>query len=997
MRSVASSVVILLLFLCLPSLVAAQASITGVVRDESGAVLPGVSVEAESPALLERVRTAVTDGTGQFRIEALSPGAYTVTFSLPGFSSLRREGIELNGTFIATVNADMAVGVLEQTVTVSGEAPIIDVQGTTRQSVLEHEIVDVIPAGRGPTGFYSYGLLLPGVVPGNNALQDVGGSSGTYMVRLSAHGGDGGDQLITQNGVGVGSLNDQGWFNRVVVNVAATRESAIDTAGISAEFSRGGVHVNIIPKDGGNRPEGTLFYTFANSSMQSSNITKELIDRGLPTQGEVRTTTDFNPGVGGPLRANRLWYFVAGLYSSNSKYTPGMFDNANYNNTASWTYVADVNRPAFSDSVWRGGQARLTWQATPKNKVGLTWAEQVNCECPQGTSATAAPETSLYARYPNLRQAQADWTAPLTNRVLWEAGALVFSGTSDNGPLPDLDPAMISVSEQSSGLLYRAGFSYRNSPNRALHMRGALSYIPGAHAFKVGFDHKSGWATDTSYVGTIPVQYRFNNGVPNQITQAAYPYDWTTNVDHDMGVFVQDKWTVRRLTGTLGLRFDWFKSSSPEQHLGPTVFTPGRDITFPAQDGASLKDITPRMGAAYDLFGNGRTAVKVTLNKYLQGLSATGIAAVLNPVNRIVTTTTRSWGDANRNYVPDCDLSLAGANGECGALANSNFGTVNPGASFDPEIIAGWGKRFYNWEFSSGIQHQLFAGVSLDVSYYRRWFGNFTVTDNTLAAPSDYTPFTLTAPLDPRLPGGGGYTIAGLFDLNPNKVGQVSDLITFGDNYGKMLRHWDGVDVSLAMRPRSGLMVQGGISTGREMRDYCDVIAQLPEILFPGRQIGPRVGALPTLGYAAGASGQYLPPEPADADDAQGTRVVHDPKGGRERERHAAEHSGTGDYGAVHRRQRPGRAVAGAQSLRQCGERDGRARVAVLDVRRAEQPGGPAVRQDRPDRPRAGDAELRHVQRLQREPCPRAEQQLRRVAAADRDPGRPPLQGRRAV
>ena len=146
--------------------------------------------------------------------------------------------------------------------------------------------------------------------------------------------------------------------------------------------------------------------------------------------------------------------------------------------------------------------------------------------------------------------------------------------------------------------------------------------------------------------GRIPVQYRFNNGVPNQITQAAYPYDWTTNVDHDMGVFVQDKWTVQRLTGTLGLRFDWFKSSSPEQHLGPTVFTPGRDITFPAQDGASLKDITPRMGAAYDLFGDGRTAVKVTLNKYLQGLSATGIAAVLNPVNRIVTTTTRSWTDA---------------------------------------------------------------------------------------------------------------------------------------------------------------------------------------------------------------------------------------------------------------------------------------------------------------------------------------------------------------
>lgn len=252
MGKVALSIAGVMLVLLAPNVASAQASITGTVRDTSGAVLPGVTVEAESPALIERLRTTVTDVTGQFRIEALRPGTYTLTFSLPGFSTVKREGLELSGSFSATVNAEMPVGVVEQTITVTGEAPIIDVQGTTRQSVLEHSVVDAIPAGRGPTGFYSYGLMLPGVVPGNTALQDVGGSSGTYMVRLSAHGGDGGDQLITQNGVGVGSLNDQGWFNRVVVNVAATKESTIDTAGISAEFARGGVHVNIVPKDGGN-------------------------------------------------------------------------------------------------------------------------------------------------------------------------------------------------------------------------------------------------------------------------------------------------------------------------------------------------------------------------------------------------------------------------------------------------------------------------------------------------------------------------------------------------------------------------------------------------------------------------------------------------------------------------------------------------------------------------------------------------------------------------
>jgi len=850
----------LLSLLLLPAAAYAQAAIAGVVKDSSGAVLPGVTVEASSPVLIEKTRAAVTDGSGQYRIENLRPGPYSVSYTLAGFSTVLRTGIELTGSFTATVNADLRVGTLAETVTVTGESPIVDVQGTTRERVMDHDVIDAVPAGRGVAGVYNLALLIPGVSQGSaTTTQDVGGSSGTYLSRLKVHGSDDGDQLLTQNGASLASINDSAAFNPIGVNLAATKETSVDTAAVNAEFAKGGVRINIIPKDGGNAFEGTLFSSFANGSMQGHNLGQDLKDRGLPTTNTLKKTFDINPGLGGPLKHDKLWFFLSGMYTGNSVYTAGMYENLNFNDPNAWTYAPDLKRPAFNDQTWKDGQLRLTWQATSKHKLGLVWHDQVNCECPQGTSATAAPETSLYARYPVQRTVQGDWTAPLTNRVLLEISALKFIGTSDNGPLPNLNPAMVSVTEQSTGLTFRAGnLNYRNSPNQALHTRGAISYVTGAHAFKLGFNHTSGWARDRSpRATTLPAAYRFNNGVTNQITEAAYPHTWQTNVDHDMGIYAQDKWTIHRLTASYGARFDYFKSSFPEQHLGATAFTPTRDITFPAGDGVSLKDLTPKLGAAYDLFGNGKTAIKVTANKYLQGLASIGISAVSNPVNRIIVQTTRSWADANRDYVPNCNLMQPDANGECGAMAQSAFGTTNPGASFDPDILEGWGKRFYNWEMSAGVQHELLPRMSIDVSYFRRWFGNFAVTDNTLVAPSDYTRYSVTAPKDSRLPGGGGYTVSGVYDLNPNKVGQVADYVTFADNFGTMTRHFNGVDVNVGVRPRNGLLIQGGVSTGREDKDFCDVIPKLPEVLSAARAIGTRVGALATIGYVAGSSAQF--------------------------------------------------------------------------------------------------------------------------------------------
>ena len=173
-------------------------------------------------------------------------------------------------------------------------------------------------------------------------------------------------------------------------------------------------------------------------------------------------------------------------------------------------------------------------------------------------------------------------------------------------------------------------------------------------------------------------------------------------------------------------------------------------------------------------------------------------------------------------------------NGECGALSDARFGQPIPSTVSDPAMLHGWGKRPYDWEFETGVQHQLLPRVGVDVSYFRRWYGNFTTTDNLLVAASDYSPYSITAPADARLPGGGGYAVNDLYNLNPNKVGQVNSLFTLASNYGNQIEHWNGVDVTLNMRLRQGTMIQGGLSTGRTSTDSCDIVAKIdnPSALY---------------------------------------------------------------------------------------------------------------------------------------------------------------------
>ncbi len=841
LRIVRTILVVAVVLLALSVTARAQtlASITGVARDASGGVLPGVTVEAASPALIEKVRVVATDGNGQYRIEALRPGVYAVTFSLPGFSGVRRVGIELTGSFTATVNAEMAVGAVEETITVSGESPVVDVSNTIQQRVIDRDTIDLIPAGR---DIYN---MAAATIPGVTATQrDVGGVNPertTTPGSIAIHGSISGDQQLFQNGISMMAAASSSFGLGGQHNNAGTQEVTFDTSAGSAEFSTGGVRINVVPRDGGNSMSGVLYYRFTNNALSGNNLTEDLIARGLRNPNAVKANQEFNPGFGGPIRRDKVWFYLSYRFTQDDSYVAGMYYNKNENNPNVWNYEADTDRPAVLLSTAKEGKARLTWQATPKHKVGLTWSEQVDCACPTELSATVSPEAGTFRPQPVIRVANVDWTAPLTTRLLLEAGYLQNRVQSNQLPVEGLNPAMISVVEQSNGIRYRAAEQYRRQPHMSFNFRGVLSYITGAHAVKFGATHRSGWV-DFATFDYQPLSYRFNNGVPNQLTQRAQPSLYKGTIDHDIGVFAQDRWTSGQLTLYYGIRYDHFSSSFPETHIGPAVLVPSRDFTFPEQENLKWNDITPRLGVAYDLFGTGKTALKASVNKYLQNAGAgqgggnTSIFSGAAPANALVLSTTRTWNDTNRDFVANCDLTLTTANGECGAMANANFGKVVLGRTYDPQLMQGWGARGYNWEFSAGVQHELLPRVALDIGYFRRVYGNINVTDpdpNLTAA--DYDRFSIVAPVDPGLPEGGGYVVDGLFNIKPEKFGlPATAFVTHSNTYGEQIDHWNGVDVTVNARPREGMLLQGGLSTGRRSTDNCDVAEKVPGMLQVG-------------------------------------------------------------------------------------------------------------------------------------------------------------------
>jgi hypothetical protein len=856
--------------LLLPLPAFAQATLTGVVRDSSGAVLPGVTVEAASDALIEKMRSAVTDGTGQFRIIDLRPGAYTVTFSLVGFTTIKREGIELEGQLTATVNADMRLGALEETITVTGETPIVDVQSVRRQATISGEIINVIPSAR------AYGAIMQ-LIPSLTvqATFTPGARDVQVTPQMSVFGGAGGREnegRLQVDGLNTGAPVNGGGVSSYVADLTNSQEVAFTTSGGMGEAEVGGPAMSIVPKAGGNTVKGTVYLASVTKGMVDSNYTDELKNAGLSVPGQLLKLWDASVGVGGPMLRDRLWYYGVLRDQGSHRSVPGMYANANAGDPTKWNYVADTTRQSRTAAAYRIANVRLTIQATPRNKFGVYWDEQKPCAgapfsaevegCRNqptsgfiyGGAPTFSPEAGgtgaggTSGGYVNRfqRVQQATWSSPVSNRFLLEAGFgtyLARYGSNEQPGNPTRN--MVRVVEQCAAgcavngnipnLAFRSQ-NWEDNWNGAHTWRGSASYVTGAHSMKFGYQGAYHSYNPKTFTNDLFLQYRVNNGMPNQITQTLMPFDRHDRVRYT-ALYAQEQWTRGRMTLQGAIRYDNAWSYFLEQRVGPTRFAPV-GIVYPRTDGVKgFHDLTPRMGLAYDLFGNGKTSVKINAGRYLEAAAALGIYSASNPVTRISTSATRTWTD-NGNWTPDCDLlnpaaqNLITSGGDnCAALSDANFGRPSTFSNtIDDAVLEGWGARSGDWGFGASIQQEVLPRVSAEIGYFRRWLVNFNVNDNRRVTAAQFDRFSITAPSDPRLPNGGGYVLENLYNVTPALFGQTDNLLTDSGNFGEQYQVYNGVQLNVTARPRNGVTIQGGLNAGKTVMDNCGVRDVLPEI-----------------------------------------------------------------------------------------------------------------------------------------------------------------------
>jgi hypothetical protein len=836
---------VLALLWLVPRIVAAQSATTGTisgeVKDASGAVLPGVTVEAASPALIEKVRTVASNGEGRYAIVDLRPGTYTVTFTLPGFSTVRREGVQLNAGFVANINADLKVGGVEETITVTGATPLVDVQSTRGQNVLTRDLLDTLPTSRSVAALaaITLGAQATGQALGGG---DAGGSKGDTVYGFSQiHGSQQG--IRTLDGMKMSSAYNYATSTRYQVNQQMVQEVVLDTAAASVETESSGLNMNVVPKDGGNRFTVTATVEGTNDKFQGSNLTDALKARFLTQIGKIQKIWDVGYGVGGPIAQDKVWFYTGGRKWGSIENIAGVYFNKAENQKALSPasiaaggfkpYEADLTKPAFYDRYTRDIALRLTWQVNPKNKVSLYGGVQNYCWC--YSFYITNPEAAWdFQVYPN-NNWMATWNYTATSKLLIQGGASLRQDRQFNGipKLPDgtRNNTAVPILDVSTGVAYGSRYvstdvvgdtEWGDMGNQyAYQTRLSASYVTGSHNIKVGEQSMTGFSGIVNTGPLYPYQYILNGTTPIALKQGAYPHHQEGRLKLMLGIYASDQWTLKNVTLNLGIRYDSLQGYNPAQtrpggrFLGPVSF--GRVDNVP-----NWKDISPRVGLSWNVFGNGKTAIKATYGKYVN-YETTLLTKLTNPANALVANTTRSWNDANKNYVPDCVLTNPAANGECGPFQNSNFGTSVITTKFAKDVTEGWNVRPYNKGLTFVVQQELRTGLSVTAGYYRTWYGNKTVVDNLAVTRADFSSYCVTAPTDARLPRGGGYQVCNNYDVNPNKFGQADFLYVRDDGKYDLTERFQGVDIGANWRFGKGGLLNGGISFGQTHYDVCNV------------------------------------------------------------------------------------------------------------------------------------------------------------------------------
>jgi hypothetical protein len=831
----ALATVVLLAFV--PTSARAQSRITGVVKDATGAVLPGVSVEASSSALIEKTRTVVTDGQGAYDIVDLRPGRYSVTFTLSGFTTVKRDGIDLPASFSATVNAEMRVGQVEETLTVTGAAPLVDVHEAARaQTVGQAELATLPILNRDPSGYIA---TIPGVTGVNL------GGLGFTQKGTSIHGSNGQetftaiDGFSTQESAAVG-----GGGTNYYITQAYVQEVAVTTDAGDAENRMSGIISNVVPKEGGNRFSGYFFTGDTPSGAVANNVTAALQAKGF-SQAGLKEGWDVTPAGGGPLINDKLWFYNSWRTSGIEQYIPNLYVNST---PQGWAYTADLSRPVWVEQKDSSGGLRLTWQASPRNKFSAFTDWQPHTYYNRNYGSLTSLEATTYSPAEPNQFTTAVWKSPITTKLLLEAGASFYDTiytpqrdlTGTKGGLRDQMPAQdfttVAKLESSTGMNFGspnpgASTAWGTNKYPQWNIKASATYVTGSHAMKVGFTNLWG----SSYIDTNtngPYSVTLLNGKPNSLQEWEQPNGRTSNIKSDLGIYVKDDWTRKRLTLNLGLRFDYFDAYIPPQTLAAGFFQSAR--TFAGIDDViDYKDVSPRIGGAYDLFGDGKTAIKAFVGRFVAGLGLNQVNPY-NPVNTSVLNASRQWNDANGNFIPDCNLTNPLANGECGQINNLFFGQANPSATITNQVLThGWDKRDYYWNESVQLDRQLRTGWSVSVGYFRSSLTAHATTQNLLTTPANYDPYCITAPVNPGLPDGGGYQLCGLYDVAQPFFGKTQNYNTFATDFGfQPTQVYNGIDLTTNLRLPAGALLSGGVSDGRTENNGCFVVNSPQSLLF---------------------------------------------------------------------------------------------------------------------------------------------------------------------
>jgi hypothetical protein len=908
------SVAILVALACLaalPSSALAQSSIGGTVKDSSGGVLPGVTVDVSSPVLIEGTKSATTDGSGAYRITDLRPGMYTVKFSLTGFSTVERSAFQLLTDFNARIDAEMKVGALEETVTVTGAAPIVDVQSAVKVAVLDRQALDNIPSGK---SIFALGQLILGVTL---SAPDVGGSAGAMSTYMSMRGGSvsAANNTVMVDGMVINGLMLDGAV-QTYVNDADFQEVSYQTAGAGADRSGGGVALNMVPKEGGNRLSGDAMLAYRPGQLQGDNYTDRLKAWGLPLdkKGKPAITRidhiyDMSGSGGGPIQKDKLWFFVSARNQEPVNAVPN-------------TFLNDGSQ-GLDDNYIRQLAVRLTYQISPRHKIGAYY-ERVYKWRGHDMGAFTDPETAgRIWTSPDYSTDAIKYTGTLSSKLLVEGGFSqnteyywnLMEGERSNPPTTQIQNLRLpsdSVYNPTS-LFYTRNMShaassgggangslsntFRNFPVSEV-IQGSVSYVTGAHHAKAGGSWKWGkyghgnetngdiqqvyptFLSDstTAYEVTFPTTTLFDtnptafaqyfptlvgaaatNGAPCNrnngttactVTARSTPFLSQETLNRDLGFYVQDSYTLKRLTLNAGLRYEMVNVQIDDlYHPQPDVTKPGYysnagrfvpNRTAPAvKNIPNWKDWAPRFQMVYDVFGNSKTAVKYSFNRYNESVT-TGLAQNYNGL--YATTSSRNWTDLNRDDIAQggrtftynadgsvasytdcvyltagCEINLSGAGTQ--AALNNDFGLASAVAKYKDF------PRRYRLEQGFELQQAVLPRLSLSGAYYHGWNKNLTKTVNTARIDSglagsttgtQYTLLNLYNPID-----GTPFTYASYTGATAlASAGNVTYLEPLTDS------QYDTYSAEFQMRPYAGAQLGGGISIERTLTNNCQTSYQ---------------------------------------------------------------------------------------------------------------------------------------------------------------------------